>query len=822
MVCQGIPTNPLPHEPGGEPLASLCQLYVCYMPERIQDIAPPQTNCNDRPLASWTLLAALLLFCFLAAPFFMGQVYTADDLGAFHLPIRAFYADRLAAGQPYDWMPQLFSGFYLTGEGQGGPYHPLHQLLYRILPLRAALGWEYLLPYPLMMLGSWLLLRRRLGRSDAAVLGGFLFTFSSFNLVHFVHPNAIAIIAHIPWLLWAIDIVLLDSRRQHVALASALIAVLTGSQLLLGYPQYVWFSFAAELCYAVFLLTVYRYSARTGCNLRDACDRCVGCTTATWPRLVIAKGIGLLLGGIQVLPTLDSWQHSARVSTDAGYAYWGSLHPLNLLQLAAPYLFADRVIGGSTHEFSLYIGAAPLMLIVWLLARRRNWGALTSFIWAILGFAAVTLLLSLGRYGLLYQIITWMPVIGNFRFPCRYLVLFQFAAAVLAATGFLLLVHQSHEYRPQTQKSRHLDGFRGLVLWHDFEPLWCVVGFSAAVAVAGIKLRHEEYIAAIPGILAGPLLFAAAAVLIASAARGRRAALVGLILLAMCDLGFYGLSYAACSRSATLDAYEAAVCTPPGVPDGRVVASLYRVDEPGLRTGDAMTLAGWRRADGYAGLEPRKQLDYRLLPSLRVADVHWVKQDPSTSMIAGLLHPVLPSKAPLANREKNQQSSAPLTAKRHTNAYWLKTPAPLPRVRMVTQVRQSRDPAADIATICPDTTILSEVPLTLPPSEPGQAVLASDQPGQLKIDVDCPAAQLLVISESYHAGWHASIDECPLPIYRINGDFMGCAVAPGKHRIELNFQPDSLYRGQLSSCVGIGLLCLCYFGCIIQVKSNSL
>ena len=97
-----------------------------------------------------------------------------------------------------------------------------------------------------MMLGTWLLLRRRLGRSDAAMLGGLLFTFSSFNLLHFVHPNAVAVIAHIPWLLWAIDVALVDSRRRRVALATALIALLTGSQLLLGYPQYVWFSLLAE------------------------------------------------------------------------------------------------------------------------------------------------------------------------------------------------------------------------------------------------------------------------------------------------------------------------------------------------------------------------------------------------------------------------------------------------------------------------------------------------------------------------------------------------------------------------------------------------
>ena len=328
-------------------------------------------------------------------------------------------------------MPQLFSGFYLTGEGQGGAYHPLHQFLYRFFPLRVALGCEYLLPYPLMMLGTWLLLKRRLGRSDAAMLGGLLFAFSSFNLLHFVHPNAVAVIAHIPWLLWAIDVALTDSRRRRVALATALIALLTGSQLLLGYPQYVWFSLIAELTYVIFLQTAHKYAPRDGCDLCVTCDDCVGCTAQIWPRVLIAKGIGLLLGGVQLLPSLDAWLHSARREADAGFPFWGSLHPLNLLQLVAPYLLAGRVVGDNTHEFGLYVGAVPLMLIVWLLARRHELGPLAPTAWAALGFALVMLLLSFGAYGFLYPVTTWLPVLGSFRFPCRYLVLFQLAVAGL-------------------------------------------------------------------------------------------------------------------------------------------------------------------------------------------------------------------------------------------------------------------------------------------------------------------------------------------------------------------------------------------------------
>ena len=117
--------------------------------------AAPTANRAERDFFSWALLAARVLLAALAWPFFAGRVYMGGELGDFHLPARAFYAQQLARGEPFDWMPDIFAGFYLTGEGQAGTYHPLHWLLYRFLPLRTALGWEYLSSYPILAVGMW-------------------------------------------------------------------------------------------------------------------------------------------------------------------------------------------------------------------------------------------------------------------------------------------------------------------------------------------------------------------------------------------------------------------------------------------------------------------------------------------------------------------------------------------------------------------------------------------------------------------------------------------------------------------------------------------
>ena len=755
---------------------------------------------HERNLTAWAALAGLALLAALAGPFFVGHIYTADDLGAFHLPVRAFYAEQLARGEAFDWMPSIYSGFYLTGEGQAGVYHPLHQLLYRLLPLRAALAWEYLLPYPLMMVGMWLLLRRRHVDGAAGAIGALLFAFSSFNLLHFVHPNAVAVVAHIPWLLWAIDIVLTDARRRRVMLASALIALLTGSQLLLGYPQFVWLSLLAEACYAVFLIGTNKYGARTGCDLHHTCADCIGCATQTWPRLVIAKGVGLLLGGVQLIPTMDAWFHSTRASADGYFSAWGSLHPLNLLQLAAPYMFGNRVVGDNTHEYGLYIGAAPLLLIAWLIVRRRELGLLKRLAWAAFAFGIAAILLTFGGYGPLHEVVSRLPLVGAFRFPCRYLILFQLACAVLAAIGFLLLSRECELARKNRSASSaaRVDRWRVLLmtlrrLWRDFEPLWCVVVVSAVMAAIGLWLRYPPLFGSVAAILAGPLLMIAAAVLIVLAARGHRAALAGIILFAAADLGFYGMSYSIYPSNDSLAQFVASAQTPPGDPDGRVVGDLLRFDEPGLRTGDLMTLGGWQRADGYAGLSPSRRLDYGSLAALRVAGVRWVRRHQTTDAIAG--------------PEPWDDS-------------WLRVPDPLPRTRLVSRTQSSDSPATDISTIDIETTALVDVPLRLPISEPGEVVITDQRPGRIEIEATCPAKQLLVVAESHHPGWRATLDGRPRTVLRVNGDFIGCLAEAGRHKIVFEFQPESLQRGWMATYLGLCLVSLCFLGLTVRPETR--
>src|SRR5215211_2685181 len=275
---------------------------------------------------SCAIFTCIIGIAVLALPMLAGHVYTADDLGEFHLPLRAFYSQQLAAGESWDWMPSLFGGFYLTGEGQLGGYHPVHLLLYQLFPLDVAFDLELLLSYPAMLVGGFLLLRRLVRNDFAALVGAACFTFGGFNLLHFVHPNAIAVVAHIPWLLWLIDRLMFQPMRRRQCIGHAIaVALLTGSQILLGYPQYVWFSLLAETAFVLMRISSSVHPAKFAAIL------------------IAAKLVGLSLGAVQLLPTLDSLHDSTRDVVEAEFTATGSLHPLNAVQLMAPYLFEHRV-----------------------------------------------------------------------------------------------------------------------------------------------------------------------------------------------------------------------------------------------------------------------------------------------------------------------------------------------------------------------------------------------------------------------------------------------------------------------------------------------
>ncbi|HTU93974.1 MAG TPA: YfhO family protein [Gemmataceae bacterium] len=704
----------------------------------------------ERCLFFCAVAAACLFLWTLARPLRTGRIPVVMDLGYFHLPLRTWYADCLARGCGFDWMPEMYNGLFLSGEGEHGPYHPFHLIGYRFLPLDRAFALEAFLLFPLMLLGMFLFLRRHIGDA-AAMLGGLLYTFSANNFCHGFHVNYLGILAHVPWLLWLIDGATSAATPTRRRLSLVGIALLTGSQLLLGQPQALSYSLLTEIVYCCFLLEPLRRPLRLGLPLLSA------------------KLLGVLIGAVQLLATWEFLGHSTRTSMNP---YLGALPFALLVQLLSPALMRLPLEGWFYEAF--YLGMVPIILaLCWPLSAVRcplsaNDKSRQRLAWfaVVLGILAVWL--ALGRRGGLYSLQTMLPMVKHFRAPGRYINLLGLAAAVLSAVMFQRLVERVRNGQP--------------LAWRRLALPWLGVAGTLAAALAfhyaypEIQQRNLS-----SSFYAGTLMALGAATALTVAARGRAIGLFALLLLAVVDLDYFCLRGPNVGEplwryTPTLAEWDARAPRPPACSSGRILS----INVPAL----CLLRQGERLVNGYwGGLEPRKNLDYlRLLP-LRLSGAAWY------SVYDRRLLAHSPEFAP-------------------ADESWHAVPAPLPRLRLLARTRVSDNPAADLERIDIETTALVTHPIDVEDGEAAIAYLLHEEPGELRIRADAPGSRLLVIADSYDRAWRVEVDGEPRSVERVDGDFLGCVLERGAHEVRFTFRPASIYYGRRLSLFGLALAVL--------------
>ena len=702
-------------------------------------------------------LAAGVLLTLAATPLYSGQVLVRDDLACFHLPLRYFYAQCIDRGLDFDYLPHLFDGFYLHGEGQVGMYHPAHILLYATLPFDTAFGLELLLSYPVMLLGIVLLLRRWRLPWGASVFAGILFAFGGYadSCYHYMH--LIEILAHFPWTLLCIDYAFRSGRPIVRALGVLGVLLLTTSQLYLGYPPLLLVLGLLEGAYALAL------AWRSG-RIRPL------------TLLLAAKVLAVGIAAMQVLPILDAAAHSVRASSEFDYNV--SYHPVNALQLIAPYLFNRRVWGGPESGV-LYAGAAATLCALWALLNLRQMPPRVR--WLAIGcavLAPLALLLAAGRLTPLYPLLFDYPIARILVAAARFVLVFHVAFIALAALGAALLWQQvAAATRPRCA-------------WL----LWLVPLASAGIAGAVTALRTlpgdpawfaeiDPGLAGTTSIWLGTGIVTAATLFFHLGARGFRWALVALVLFTAADLWAYGLRI---RPMMPLDELRAEIEIPADSQPGDRIEPDFRP----VYFYNGCILHNRRMGYGYVAMPPQRALDhYANETAMRLSGIGWVRTRYGT------------------NTRLNEAADAGIK--------WLPVPDPMPRVRLVTNAVTTSDPARDLQDIDIATTALVDRDLLLEPGPPGTATLKHEMPGHLRIHTNSATRQLLIISESYHRDWHARIDGHPAEPIPVYGDYLGVVIDAGHHNVALDFDAKSKRIGLIITAAST-LLTLLFAAAILR------
>ena len=379
-------------------------------------------------------------------------------------------------------------------------------------------------------------------------------------------------------------------------------------------------------------------------------------------------------------------------------------------------------------------------------------------------------MLSLGRYAGLYTLLSHVPLVGSFRAPARYIGLVHFGMAVAGAVAFDALANGGQ--------------------WRRRRGLWLIAIPAAAVAAVMLTGRVTPGWAAVSkhaasgaALAAGPLLAALAVVTIWAASRGARIALVALVVLAAADQGFYGLTYVDKTPPVTLAVFADSVRLPKA-------ESFFRI-EAVPATDNIPTLNGFNLVTGYTGLTPRKALDYSDVAALRLA---------STSYTLVKTEEHLPDGG-VVGRLRAQP-----------------VPDPMPRARLVADEVVTGDPQAILDGVDIAKTALVAEAMRLDGGKPGSAAVTRDLPGDIAVMTDAESRQILVISESYHPGWRATVDGAatkPIPAY---GDFLAVPVHRGRHEVAFLFDPESLRVGKSISVAGVILAFLVFGAALIPAR----
>jgi hypothetical protein len=680
------------------------------------------------------------------------------------------------------WTPYQVLGKPLLAEPLAAIFYPVNWAA-RLLPFPLGYNASVAVHHALAFAGTYLLLRQRQVRRDAAALGGLLFGFGGLCVAFDNFINALQSAVWLPWTLLAFDRwCITRSARRLAATAIGLSLTLLG-----GMPEV--FGFALVTCLAV---AVDR-RRDGGASLPHAAAALAG-----------AAGLGFALGAVQLLPTAEYLANSSRASglRTAGVVRL-SLAPFGTLAFLIPRHYVDP--SGAFHEtaalwegeladapwaISLYLG--PLLALLAAIdlprARRRLWLAV-GVAFLLLGWGG-----NLPGY-------TWLvdrlPLLRTARYPEKFLLVVHLLLAAGAAFGLDAALRDPRRFRRVGAAALGL-GFA------------CGLG----ALIAGYKPSFARE------LLQRDLLIGAALLLgIAALARlGRqqpRLAALGLIGFAAVDL------YRVNARLLpTLDwddlrrAPDSARAMAGGLQPIRMYSdSLGRpavapfpdstIQEQHLLLFEVANYFGLANLNAPASINLR---DHELLSALteQVPPPHvaalfagfntqYVTSPKDLRRYPGLV-PILTPRSPLEAYVYRVEGLTP-------RAYVPNLLVAVPHDEdAVTAMRDGADPARQVAVAA------ANLPADAPSTMSGNVRLTAYRAEEVELDVQMDTAGVVVLTDSFYPGWEALVDDTPAPVLRANYFARGVYVPSGDHRVVFRYRPLSYRVGAWLSAAALAVV----------------
>jgi Bacterial membrane protein YfhO len=373
------------------------------------------------------LAAGLAFYWEIVSP---ARILADYDVWTYFYPLRQYAAEAVRAGRIPLWNPDTFLGSPFFANPQTSLLYP-GTLLFYVLPIPYAYSLSVIFHVLLAALLTYAFMCVTFGRGrPGALVGASAFAFGGFLSAQVGHINQLSASAWLPGIALAADLGLRRRSIRWTALAGLALA----TQLLAGHAQESYMTL-----WAVGVVLIWRAvvawpngdSQYVRSEGRDARFRRLFRVPM---RVALAGAIGAALAvlgfglaAIQLLPTLELSDQSIRAGgMTFAEASSFSLNPLTLVRSLLP--------GYGSNVFSEYIGYVGASTLAFA-AVGVVLGAWRPMLCA-LALTQIAMFFALGSANPIYhRIFDVVPGLDLFRVPARWLFVYSFGAAGLAAVG---------------------------------------------------------------------------------------------------------------------------------------------------------------------------------------------------------------------------------------------------------------------------------------------------------------------------------------------------------------------------------------------------
>jgi hypothetical protein len=749
-----------------------------------------------------------------------GLLLAPGDGLAYYFPTRMLGAGAWHMGEAPFWNPFSFGGMPLLAGLQGGFFYP-GNWAFAWLPAPMAMNVTVALAYVTAGLAMYAFARALGHVRFGALVAALVWMTSGFMIAHLEHVSMIQGAALLPALLWAIER-FRQSRDQRFAIAGGLVLAL---QILAGHPTVVAFS----------LLLAGPFAAWRAFGTPES---------AGW-RLAYARGlVGLMALGVglalvQLLPTSHLIAESQRQGFTHAQLVAEALPVRELPSLWFPFLFGAPPSAwfsvppwGSGPWFNErvgYVGIATLALSAIAALGWRREPAVRFWVIA----TVVALALATGGATPLYDVWAQLPVLKSLRAPGRHLLEVDFALAVLAGYGMSALSTGMVSLR------RAVAGWVLIGL-----PLLTVVA-TIAIAGAAIAGRLQPVMPlgvdltralspAYAAVWLPALWWLLAGVTVAAVSRWStpwwRA---GLVVVLAADLWVFAQAQGWRQLSPPANAFGARLAWPGSAERTLVVtASGYPYYEPeralALGAPGCTLPAGERTTGGYdAFIQSRYAVLMGEMTSggviqndalwrtdhhgLDLLATRWLRLDATLASLPAWRERLVP---PRWRRAADSPIVAHYENTRALPRAWRPARVTvLPSVAIDARVT-GHVPFAPLDEALLDTSVSARAWTT------GPAELETPSPNRLVVTTTGTGPGLVVVSETYDAGWRAWAGEREVPVHRVNGLLIGVETPAGPQTLTLRYEPPR-WRAGLAGSATAAIMGLMWWWKIRRRRSGT-